>query len=342
LPGFFEILGAPALVLVAKLCEIRFNIVHQKTRGANVMANSDLILTLGKVLISTAWVDGELTQDEINNLKDLTFHLPELTTQQWAELEMYIDSPVGEAERARLVNDLKAAVTGPEERRLAYDALDALAAADGEITAAEQQVVDEIKAELELANSGFLGRLSRLMDNMLDKRTKALAAAPNREEHFEDYIKNKVYYRVQQRLASENTTFEISDDELRRLCLAGGIMGQVARVDQQITDGEFQTIVEALKEAWNLSEEKAVFVAEVAISDDALTFDHLRLAREFVKVFNHEHCIQMVDILFKVATADGHASQDEMEEIRKIARELMLSSRQFIDAKLKVRAELRE
>ena len=75
------------------------------------MRDEQLIMTLAKVLIASAWADGELTNDEVNCIKDLMFNLPEVTATQWAELDIYMDSPVGEAERARLIGDLEEAVS---------------------------------------------------------------------------------------------------------------------------------------------------------------------------------------------------------------------------------------
>ena len=61
-----------------------------------------VILTLAKVLVATAWADGVLGHDEINSMKrDLLTRIPNLSTQQWASVAIYIDSPVDEAERTR-------------------------------------------------------------------------------------------------------------------------------------------------------------------------------------------------------------------------------------------------
>ena len=52
--------------------------------------------------------------------------------------------------------------------------------------------------------------------------------------------------------------------------------------------------------------------------------------------------LDFIDVLFDVAAADGALSFEETEEIRTIAYVLKLTHRQFIDAKLKVPAELRK
>ena len=83
------------------------------------MAREGLILTLGKVLIAAAWADGEITGEEKNCLKDLLFRLPEVSARDWAALEIYLDHPVGEEERGRLVAELISQISRPSEKDLA-------------------------------------------------------------------------------------------------------------------------------------------------------------------------------------------------------------------------------
>ncbi|QLQ04952.1 MAG: TerB family tellurite resistance protein [Anaerolineae bacterium] len=94
-----------------------------------------VILTLAKVLVATAWVDGDLSHDEINAMKfGLLSRIPNLSTEQWASVTIYMDSPVDQAERARLIEQLQAEVSTPAGKQLVFDALDSLVAADGQVT----------------------------------------------------------------------------------------------------------------------------------------------------------------------------------------------------------------
>jgi uncharacterized tellurite resistance protein B-like protein len=297
------------------------------------MSNPNLILTLGKVIIATAWVDEHVSKEEIDSLKDLTFRLPELTSSQWAELEMYIETPVGEPERFRLVTELQQLIKTDDDLNLATQALDDLINADGAVTPEEEAVVASVKSSLRKGGGNFFSGLSGFVTNLLQRRSGALVDAPNREDHFEDYMKNKVYYKVQQRLERDGASLEIADAELRKLCLAGGIMAQVARVNAQITDEEFDTIAGTLQTGWRLSRTEAVFITEVAISEAVTSFDKLRLAREFLKVTRPGEPKQFLEILFGIAAADGDISADEAEHIRSIARTLLLSNKEFTTAR---------
>lgn len=302
------------------------------------MSNEQMILTLAKVLIAAAWADGELTREEVNSMKDLLFHLPQLSARQWASLQMYIESPVGDAERARLLEELRLAIQTDRDRELAQRTLEEMLRADGQVTEDEEQVAAEIRDTIESAN---VGALSRLVKGMTGRRAQALANAPNREDYFEDYVQNKVYYGVRRRLNLGETELKVADDELRTLSLAGGMMAQVARVNPQVTDGEIATMVDALQTHWRLEPDQATFVAGVAVSETASLMDPYRLARQFASECGPRERAEFLDVLFAVAAADGVASYDEIEEIRVIARSLKLSHRQFIEAKLKLPSDRR-
>jgi uncharacterized tellurite resistance protein B-like protein len=297
------------------------------------MSNEQLILTLAKVLIAAAWADGDLTHEEVNSMKDLLYRLPRLSARQWASLQMYIEAPVGEAERARLVADLQDAIRSPEDRALALATLEEMMQVDGQVTAEEERAVAEIRAAVESVD---VGPLSRLVRGMISRRSQTVAGAPNREDYFEDYVRNKVYYGVRRRLDLGETELDVGEEVLRTLSLAGGIMAQVAQVNPTVSDAEVGTMVEALQTHWHLAPEQAAFVAGVALSETAGLLDRYRLAREFAEVCGPRERAEFLDVLFAVAAADGEASYEEIEEIRAIARSLKLSHGEFIEAKLKI------
>ena len=303
------------------------------------MSDEQLIMKLAKVLIAAAWADGELSHEEINSMKDLLYKLPQLAGHQWARLEMYIESPVGDAERERLVEDLRIAVQTPEDHELALNALHEMMMADGQITEDEQAVAAEIEAAIESPNFGLF---SRLVKGMTGRRSAALADAPNREDYFEDYVKNKVYYGVRRRLAEGQAQLDLSEDTLRTLSLAGGVMAQIARANPQVSGPEVGVMVDALGAYWHLTREQATFVAEVAVDETASHLDRYRLAREFAEVCSYEERVEFLDVLFAVAAADGRATYQEIEEIRHVSSNLKLPHEAFIDAKLRLPRDRRD
>ncbi len=305
------------------------------------MAKSNAIMALAKVMIATAWTDGSVTNEELNSLKDLLFQLPEMTASDWAELDIYIETPVGEAERARLVADLQASLRSSKDKELAIGMIDQLLSADGEISAEERETAEQIKSAIRHANVGMLGSMGNFLGSSVNRRSKAIANAPNRELYLDDYVKNKVFYNVSRRLELEESEIDIPEKELRRLSLAGGLMARVAYVDQEVKEDEFASIVSAIQDNWDLDDVEAALVAESAVSTITKGLDYYRLSRRFFESTTEDERVRFMDALFAVADADGRVSHEEIEEIRTISMVLKMTHKQFIDAKLKIPRERR-
>ncbi|MCP4418564.1 MAG: hypothetical protein GY805_18245 [Chloroflexi bacterium] len=313
------------------------------------MSDRTLILTLAKVIIAAAWADGNVSHEEVNSLKDLLFQLPragqdgglQMSGQEWARLEMYIDQPIDEAERARLIAELQNALRSSRDRQLVQAALDAMVNIDGNITPEEQTIVAEIKQAIDDVNLNIFSQLGRLVGGAVQRRT-AVANAPNRERKFEDFVKNKVFYAVSHRLHVEQSELHIAEADLRKLSLAGGLMAKVAHVDHDVSEAEFGSMVQALQTHWEVDEETAVFISEVAVSEAAKKLDHHRTVRQFATHTTREERLHFLDVLFAVAVSDGMVAYDEIEEIRAIAQTLYLTREAFIAAKLKIPRQQRE
>lgn len=316
-------------------------IIEMHTGQEEIVPRSDAIMALAKVMIAAAWADGSVNNDELNSLKDLLFQLPEMTATDWAELDIYIESPVGDSERARLVADLQSSLKAPQDKELALTMIDELVSADGEISPEEQASVDEIKSAIRDANMGLLGSMGNFLGSSLNRRSKAIESAPNRELYMDDYVKNKVFYSVSRRLELEETGIDIPEKELRRLSLAGGLMARVAYVDHEVQEGEFDSMVKAIQNNWNLSDLEAALVAEAAVSTITLGLDYYRMSRRFFESTTVDERVHFLDALFAVADGDEGVSHEEIEEIRTIAMVLKLTLKQFIDAKLKIPRERR-
>ena len=300
------------------------------------MANENTIKTIAKVMIAAAWADGNVSPEEINSLKDLLFQLPDMTASDWSELDIYIETPVGEAERNRLEGELLVQLKTPEDKALAIAALNEVVSADGRVSDSERAVLEEIKPMIESADVAILGPLSRLMRGSIKRRSQEAANAPNREVYLEDFTHNKIFYLVSRRLELESEDISVSEPVLRKLSLAGGLMAHVAYIDQEVTEAEFDAMADILEAKWGASTVEAALVAEVAVSETSQGLDIYRLSREFFETTTSEQRVQFLDVLFAVADGDGRVSYEETEEIRLIAKMLKLTHRQFIDAKLKI------
>jgi uncharacterized tellurite resistance protein B-like protein len=294
--------------------------------------NKRLVMTLAKVVIAAAWADGEISHDEINCLKDLLFQLRGLDARGWASLEIYMNNPVNPEERERLLHELKRLIRSSGDKQMALQALDDMACADGAPTESEQQVIDEIKSAIDSASIGVFSGIGNMVAGALERRSKALANAPNRERNFDEFVHNKILFNLRQRQG--DLGLDIPEDDLKKLSLTGGLMARVANIDRKTTSAEIGAMIQAMRQGWKISADAAAFVAEVAVSASSLEVDYFRMTREFFTCTTNDERVQLLDILFAVAAADGEISLAETEEIRRIASGLKLTHKQFINAKL--------
>ena len=301
--------------------------------------NTKLVETLVKVIVAAGWADKELTLEERNNLKDLLLqfrhHLPD--DGEAPILEMYTESPIQAAEQERLVNELREAIWTEEDKALVISALKNMVEADGKITDDEQSMLDGIKGNLESVDTGVLGDVGRLIRGAIQRRSETIRNAPNRDQYFEDFLRNKIYYAVRHRLDLAEAELDIPEADLRKLSALGGLMARVAQKDGVVLEKEMEKITLTLQNSWGLSREAATFVTEVAISEVSRNFDYLRMSREFVEMTTPAERASVLDVLFTVANADGQISDEERKEIHNIADYLLLSDNLVVEAHSKIR-----
>ena len=302
------------------------------------MAKNPLAMALAKVVIAAAWADGNLAADEVNSLKNMLAAVGQasgggeitLTMQDWAELDIYLYSPVGPEERTRLVEELAATMRGPRDRTLAIEALNSLMSADRVTTDEERRVADEIRTALQRADAGPLAIFGQLLRRGMGVR----AVGPNREQFLDEFLNNRVYYAVRVRLGkAPEDDLGIPAAEARTLALAGGILATLARVDANVAEVERERIVAALEQAWGISHERAVLVAEAAIEESKANLDPYVLTYAFAQSTSVEERVRFLDALFAVASGEGGISSEESAEISRITSAIRLEQRHFVEAK---------
>jgi len=306
------------------------------------MADKRFILELGKLLIAAAWADGTLSTTEINGLKELLFQLPDISGEEWMELELYMASPVGEAERQRLLDRVLGRMGSAGDKALALEALEKLMPPESLEDDRQTEVVQQLRDDLEQGSVGFLDHLRRPFRRILNLRGQHYAEEGDRESRLEDFIKNTIYFQVTMELRDRGITFDLPDSDIRKLCLAAGLMARVAEVDHVVSPEETSVMSGVLQRHWTLTEEQALLVAEISHHRVFRGLDSVRLVKRFNDFTTRTERKDFLDCLFAVANAADHTSFDEIEEIREIAKGLELSHQDFIDAKLKVSREDRK
>lgn len=300
------------------------------------MADNKFTMDIAKLLIAAAWADGQLQNEEINSLKDLTFTLEDINAEQWAQLEIYMDSPVTCQEREGLLNKVIEGIKTPEDKTLVIEMLEKMINADGVVGKNESEVLEELKNNITSAKTGVLTFFSKLIKGSLNKRNTTYGTASQREENLDDYIKNTVYYQLVSNAKEKGIEIQLPEEKIRKVCLAAGLMAKVAAVDSEISNEEKEAMKWHLSKLWELPEDQADLVTEISCSRVLRGLDYSRLTRSFFECTTINERKLFLTFLFQIANACKKTSHDETEEIRRISNSLKLSHQDFIAAKITI------
>lgn len=137
-----------------------------------------------------------------------------------------------------------------------------------------------------------------------------------------------------QRQAAE----EISHIDIQaRLRIATcAIMVEIANSDDEFTDGERTRIVEILSLKFDLSDDEAHELIEIAQERIKESIDIWGFTKTLNKIFTEDQKIRVLEAIWTVIYADGQLSQHEDSLVHKLSYLLGLKHKQLIDAKLKV------
>ncbi len=306
------------------------------------MADKRFVLELGKLLIAAAWADGTLSTTEINGLKELLFQLPDISGEEWMELELYMVSPVGEDERQRLLDRVLGQMGSAKDKELALETIAKLMPPGASESDQQIEVVKQLREDLEQGSGGFMDHLRRPFRRILNLRGQQYSEEHDRESRLEDFIKNTIYFQVTMELRDRGITFDLPDGEIRKLCLAAGLMARVAGVDHVVSSEETKVMGEVLQRHWTLTEEQAQLVAEISHHRIFRGLDSVRLVKRFKELTTRKERQEFLHCLFEVANAADQTSFEEIEEIRSIVKGMDLTHQDFLDAKLAIPREDRK
>ncbi len=126
------------------------------------------------------------------------------------------------------------------------------------------------------------------------------------------------------------------------LAAFAGLLARVAYVDRTIAEAERTALCAALRERVGVPADEAVVVADIVVQQatSIAGIEYSALTRSFNELATEAEKEQLLDCLYAVATADECASLVEEEEIRAVARALMLSHDQFIAIRLRYKEKL--
>jgi uncharacterized tellurite resistance protein B-like protein len=121
-----------------------------------------------------------------------------------------------------------------------------------------------------------------------------------------------------------------------------GLLVRVAYVDRSISEAERAVLAPLLATNAGLPAAEAETVVEI-VTHQATTLEgisYATLTRAFNAIATDEEKERLIDCLFAVATAEGTISVVEDDEVRAVARALLLSHQQFIAVRSRYKDQL--
>ena len=114
------------------------------------MTDYKLSMALAKVMIAAAWSDGELQPEERDCMKEFIMRLPNVSENDWENLDVYMSMPIEEEERLELMDDLRNTVKNDIDKQFVMNALELVFMADGIVSPSEAKAIGQIRNALGL------------------------------------------------------------------------------------------------------------------------------------------------------------------------------------------------
>ena len=133
---------------------------------------------------------------------------------------------------------------------------------------------------------------------------------------------------------SSGTTGKQTDHDIRVATCA--LLVEIARIDEEFTQSEMETLLSILKEKYGLSREHADALIAEAEKELEESVDLWQFARLINENYSNSEKIEIIETLWQIVYVDGKMNRFEHYLMNKLKNLLRLSQDQLIDAKLKV------
>jgi uncharacterized tellurite resistance protein B-like protein len=288
-----------------------------------------LYVSLSKLLITAAWVDGEVNDEEKACLRNLILKMPEITADDWRKLKIYLAYPQNNSEQEFIVKEFSQKIFVEGHSKFAWHALYEVLKADGELNTTEKNFSEQLENDIQSNLNGFLRKLKfYLFRSSIESQRAWNAQLLSRDKLIHEFFENPVYFLFRKAIAQGNLSIPHSKPELQKVCLFASILSWIAHEDGKISLDEENTILSILTETCEVSLKIAESIVQVAKSVDIsdLELDDLvQTLSDSTQVLERE---KLFIAISKIALIDRILSVRELECLRTVA--LFLGIRQSV------------
>ncbi|MGX1113217.1 putative tellurite resistance protein B-like protein [Pseudoalteromonas sp. MBR-15] len=132
--------------------------------------------------------------------------------------------------------------------------------------------------------------------------------------------------------AMDNSQSHISEHDLKTAVAA--LLIEVMRADNELQDDEQQALNNTLKKYFSLSDEEVLELVEGASKNLDEAIDYFQFSKQINAQCSAEQRIDIIELLWRLAYADGELDKHEELVIRRVASLLYVTHEDFIAAKL--------
>ncbi|WP_309397215.1 TerB family tellurite resistance protein [Cerasicoccus maritimus] len=291
-------------------------------------------LALAKMLISAAWVDGEIQPAERDYLKDFVFSLPHMDESTWESLQTYFDNPIDDAERIYLLQELRRLLTRDTQLHLVTKSVRQVFMADGRVLPEEVKAARQITRILQGTEEDADQEMSNVMKAHLARLKSNYSASPfcqAAEEKAIDFPESVSVF-----FAERGLSIDVSSDDRDRICLIGCILAVVGNADGDLDPTEKQVAKEYMLRRWKFSADIANYVLAIMECDPARELDLAIVVRRFYEATNEVDRSLMLKTLLAISAADGRILKEEIDECYRIARLLKIDALEIEEAMIRI------
>ncbi len=273
-----------------------------------------------KLLMAIARADGKIDPEEYELLQDYAFSNA-LNETEWREIQFFAHAKLSEEELDNMIAELQKEIRSRVEKEEFLQAIQDMVEADHIMADREREIFSQLK-----------GKLQDVETSMLDNTVKTLGKAlrnqkpSSLDENASMYSLNPVAAILKQEIPYQGFNHQIIGARL-------GLMLILIHSDEEVAGKEFQAFVELTAKQLGKSESECEDLARRLMQIPPTHFELAHLGRLLVEDLPEESRLEWLISLFRMAHADGIYHEEEDRQMRLISRFLLLSTRQFLEAR---------
>ena len=139
-------------------------------------------------------------------------------------------------------------------------------------------------------------------------------------------------------LIADSKTTAVDSEHALRLAMAS-LMIEVAESDYHDAQEERESILELIKNSFDLSDTETNEIIDLARQEHADSIDYFQFTSLINQHYSAAQRVELIEKLWKIAFADNHLDKHEEHVIRRIADLIHVAHSDFMKTKLKVQSQ---